>query len=177
MTIKQDLKRFFLTSMLVSVGTTLGTAVVFYSLYVSKNLEYEVSLNNVKSKYDQLIAQEKSAQNYLNQIENSSNEKKRNVIRVVALEQELLPIIEKVSEANPYFNFKFNKINLDSQYVNVAHIIVDLELKDKDLGEEFYAIYGKILETAFLKIKNNKVRELIKINDKQYEIVYKKEYI
>lgn len=177
MTIKQNLKRFFISSMLVSVGTTIGTAVVFYSLYASRNLEYNVALNNIKSQYNGLVAQEKSAQNFLDQIENSSDEKKRNVIRVVSLEQEIQPIIEKASESNPYFDFTLNKINLDNQYVNVAHIIIDLKLKDEELGDEFYSIYGKILEEAFSRIKNKNLRELIKINDKQYEIVYKKEYI
>lgn len=177
MTIKQNLKRFFATSVLISVGTTLTTVVVFYSLYVSKNLEYSVGLNNIKSQYNNLVAQEKSAQNFLDKIENSSDEKKRNVIRVVSLESEINPIIAKVSESNPYFDFSLNKINLDSQYVNVARIVVDLKLKDDELGDEFYAIYGKILEEAFLRIKSNNLRELIKINDKQYEIVYKKEYV
>lgn len=177
MTIKQNLKRFFITSVFISSVVTIGVVGVYASLYLSKQSKVEADINMVKNKYESLLAQEIEAENYVNQIENSSDEKKRNVVRVVPLEQDATPIIKKVSEVNPYFEFKLNRIDLDPNYVNVANIYIDLELKDKELDDTFYLIYGKIIEKAFEKVKNNKIRDLIKVNDKQYKIVYKKDYL
>lgn len=177
MTIKQNLKRFFITSVLISSTTIIGAVGVYYSLYFSKNIQNKATIDSLKSKYNNLLAQETSAKNFLDQIENSSDEKKRNFIKTVNLEQDTIPLLLKISESNDYFNFKLNKIELDSKYVNVANIYIDLELKDKSLDDQFYLVYGKILEFSFDKIKNNKIRELVKINNKQYKIVYKKEYI
>lgn len=177
MTIKQNLKRFFITSVLISSTTIIGAVGVYYSLYFSKNIQNKATIDSLKSKYNNLLAQETSAKNFLDQIENSSDEKKRNFVKVINLEQDAIPLLAKISESNDYFDLKLNKIELDSRYVNVAHIFIDLDLKDKNLGNEFYNIYGKIFELAFQKIKNDKIRELVKINDKQYKVVYKKEYI
>lgn len=177
MTIKQNLKRFFITSVLISSVVTLGTIGIYVSLYISKSSKGENDINVVKNRYNSLVKQETEADSYVNQIENSSDEKKRNIVKVVYLEQDAILIIKKVSEVNPYFDISLNRIDLDQNYVNVANIYVDLQLKDKELDDSFYSIYGKIVEKAFDKVKNNKIRELIKVNDKQYKIVYKKDYL
>lgn len=177
MTIKQNLKRFFITSVLISSVVTLGTIGIYVSLYISKSSKGENDINVVKNRYNSLVKQETEADSYVNQIENSSDEKKRNIVKVVYLEQDAILIIKKVSEVNPYFDISLNRIDLDQSYVNVANIYVDLQLKDKELDDSFYSVYGKIVEKAFDKIKNNKIRELIKVNDKQYKIVYKKDYL
>lgn len=177
MTIKQNLKRFIITSVLVEITTLFVTAGIFYSLYLTKKISNDAKLNELTTKYERLVAEEKGAFQYLNSIESSSDEKKRNVIRKITFEKKTEKLLEKISESQPYFYFNFDKIELDDKYVNVAHVFFKVKLKDESLDDSFYNIYGKILENAFYKIKSKKFRELVKIDKNTWKIVYKKDYI
>jgi len=177
MTIKQNLKRFVLTSILFEITTIIVTAGVFYSIYITNKLSNDAIINNLESTYERLQAEEKGALQFLNTIEQSSDEKKRNVVRRVGLEKKIIKMLSKISEIQPYFKFQFKKIDLDNRYVNIAHIHIKVKLKDAKLGDQFYVIYSKILEKAFSKIQGKKFRSIERIGLKEYKIIYKKDYI
>lgn len=177
MTVKQSFKRFLLTSFLMEVVAIAATAGVFYFIYMGTMVSNDLEINNLKSKFESLQTQERDAIEFLDKIESSSDEKKRNVIRKKPLEAKTVAMLKKISSIQPHFEFTFLKTGLDDKYVNLAHIHFNITLKDKTLDNVFYGIYGKILEKAFSKIQSKKIRELVKISDREYKIIYKKDYI